>query len=518
MSNNKEALSKLLRYFSLTLVIAFGFITIVATGGGGGGGSDNTAPPAPPDLPDPVVAFLAAELLGRPTNDSMTINIVADMAIEAYFEYGTETGVYTAQTTSTEYPAYVPIEVVMNGLTANTRYYYRMVYREIGDTDWITRDEHSFHTQRASGSTFKFTVIADSHLGSSFFANADLYIQTLTNIAADNPDFSIDLGDTFVMEEGSQGNDMTVASARAVYLEQREYMGIISPSVPIFLVIGNHENEEGWNLDDKADPADSLPVLSSNARKWYFLNPVPDTFYSGNTDDDCEYCQYIDGDHLRESYYAWEWGDALFVTLDPFWNTRHKPYAGSLGGEADDETPLGDSWDWTLGETQYLWLKQTLENSTATYKFVFIHHVAGDGQTDIDTNYGRGGEDASSYFEWGGNNADGSWGWDSERAGWDAPIHQLLVDNDVTILFHGHDHVYAKEEVDGVVYQECPRPDDGGYSTGFDYYDPEIMVANSGHIYVTVSPTEVLVEYIRAYLPGDGPNGEVAATYTITPP
>ena len=100
--------------------------------------------------------------------------------------------------------------------------------------------------------------------------------------------------------------------------------------MPVFLTPGNHENEEGWNLDDfDPDRASSLPVLSVNARKRYFLNPVPDAFYTGNLDP----LPQADGDHLREDYYAFQWGDALFVVINPFAYTMMKPYAGGIGGE-----------------------------------------------------------------------------------------------------------------------------------------------------------------------------------------
>ena len=36
--------------------------------------------------------------------------------------------------------------------------------------------------------------------------------------------------------------------------------------------------------------------------------------------------------------------------------------------------------------------------------------------------------------------------------------HQLLVDNNVTAFFHGHDHLFARQELNGVVYQACPQP------------------------------------------------------------
>ena len=57
------------------------------------------------------------------------------------------------------------VEFVIGSLTANTRYYYRIVYRQNGVTEWNNAAEHSFITQRPSGSTFTFTVTSDNHLG-----------------------------------------------------------------------------------------------------------------------------------------------------------------------------------------------------------------------------------------------------------------------------------------------------------------------------------------------------------------
>ena len=39
---------------------------------------------------------------------------------------------------------------------ANTRYYYRLRYKAAGDTDYLADVEHTFVTQRPSGSTFTF--------------------------------------------------------------------------------------------------------------------------------------------------------------------------------------------------------------------------------------------------------------------------------------------------------------------------------------------------------------------------
>ncbi len=238
--------------------------------------------------------------------------------------------------------------------------------------------------------------------------------------------------------------------------------------------------------------AENIAIYATKARKIYYPNPSPNCFYSGNTTVE-------DFVGLPENYYAWEWGDALFVVLDAY------RYLTTI--------PKPREWDWTLGEKQYNWFKETLEGSQAKFKFVFIHHVL--GQT-------RGAVKWADKFEWGGYNQNGIWEFDTERPGWAKPIHQLMVENGVTIFFQRHDHLFAKEELDGIVYQECPMPSDATDNVGSeneDAYPSAIIYKNSGHLRVTVSDKEVTVDYIRAYLPQDEttehPNGEVAYSYTI---
>jgi hypothetical protein len=456
------------------------------------------------------VPWIATELLGRPTDRSVTVSAIAGQGVEAYFEYGTAPGVYASQTSPTVF-ASGAIRVVIDGLTPSTRYYYRKRHRPSGNSDdFIAGAEHSFHTQRSRTETFTFAVQSDSHQGFAAFHSSQLYGLTMQNIGAGRPDFIIDLGDTFSLD----GTTETEATVRQKYLDQRAFFGIAGHSSPLFLVLGNHENEEGWNLDDfGANRAASLPVLGGNARKRYYVNPVPDGFYTGNDDPLPE----LDGDHLREDYYAFEWGNALFIAIDPYAYTTRKPYAGSTGGEKNDEA-VGNRWDWTLGRAQYLWLKRTLETSTATFKFVFCHHLTG-GTAD----YARAGARGAKYVEWGGYNTDGTtWGFTANRAaadGWVMPIHQMLVQNNVTAVFHGHDHVYAREELDGVIYQEVPFAANDDYGFGFasndtDYADAEVE-ENSGHVRVTVAPAEVTVDYVRSFLPGDGTNGSLGHTYRV---
>jgi hypothetical protein len=454
------------------------------------------------------VSFPGPELLGRPTSDSVTVNVVAAFAIDAYFQYGSESGAYSHETNIVSAAANEPLVAVLSGLAGDTRYYYRMMYRPAGAADWIARDEHSFVTQRARGSTFTFTITSDSHVN-ILLGDASLFQQTLSNVAADRPDFHLDLGDTFAMD-----NVTTEAQARNSYLYQRAFMGLFSHSSPLFLVLGNHEEEEGWHRDDTGNIATSKPLLGANARIRYFLNPVPNAFYSGNTD--ASWQPFLGGDGVIGDYYAWEWGNALFVVIDPYWYTTTKPFIGNTGGGEDSDPGSGDRWDWTLGWDQYQWLERTLEASNAPFKFIFAHH--GTGGTD---DYIRGGANAVPYTEWGGNNEDGvTWAFDSRRPGWPLPVHQLLVQHHVTAFFHGHDHEFAHEERDGIVYQLVPMAADRGYGFGFqDYHESDPytirVLPNSGHLRVTVADSTATVDYVRAFLPGDGANGEVSYSYEM---
>jgi hypothetical protein len=276
----------------------------------------------------------------------------------------------------------------------------------------------------------------------------------------------------------------------------RSYFDLACHSVPLFMVLGNHDGESGW-----PDPgASGLDGWAVSARKAFFANPEPDGFYSGSS-------ELSPGIGPRQNYYAFEWGDALFVVLDPFTHTTRKP--GS------------DGWGWTLGATQYQWLASTLAASHARFKFVFSHHLFGGNGNDA-----RGGAAFGRFFEWGGRNTDGTWAFDKQRPGWAAPIHQLLVDNKVTAWFHGHDHLYAQEQLDGVVYQEAPQPSLARYDTpnpGGDYGYIGAVGANifpsSGHLRVTVGPAEVRVEYVRSVAPADETstrkNGSIVTSYLV---
>jgi len=406
-----------------------------------------------------VPAHLLDVILCRPASNSVTASILAYQDTEGFIAYGTQRGSHSEQTPTRQLKKDEPTEIVLGSLQPDTQYFYQL---RVGGTDGAGG---TFHTQRPPGSSFVFTVTADSHLDDR--VSAALYQRTLASALADAPDLHVDLGDTFMTEK----HDSRENAARQ-YLAQRFYFAQLCSSAPLFLVLGNHDGENPGG--GGRDPA-GLAVWSNTMRKRYFPNPVPDGFFAGDATRHPEA-------GLLQDYYAWEWGDALFVVLDPFWFSQL-----SRG--------RGDNWSRTLGAVQYQWLKRTIEASKAKFKFVFIHHLVG----GLD-NQCRGGSEAAPFFEWGGKNADGTDGFKQNRPGWPAPIHQLLLQNHVTAVFHGHDHFYAKQDLDGIIYQEVPQPGNPGSNrvprNAAEYgYKSGTNFGGSGYLSVRLASDEATVEY-----------------------
>ena len=467
-----------------------------------------------------TISFVSTEVLGTPTDTSVRVNIIPGETVQMFFEYGTTSGVYTNQTPTLTATANQPHEVQITGLAPDTEYFYRTRYihpNQPGVTE--ARPEQSFHTARATGEPFVFDVVSDSHL--NHLGTPARYQQDSNNIAAEKPDFVIDTGDTFIND-----NLTTQAAVDQKYLDQRVFFDTYAGSSPVFLSPGNHEEEEGWNLDDNPSPG----MFSIKARKKFFPTPTTDSFYSGNTDPLAGIGADIHDsarDNLREDYYSFEWGDALFVVIDEFEYTTVKPYTGAVAGEQNDETQTTDQWGWTLGQQQYDWFNDTLKNSNAKFKFVFSHHMLGGqlagGGSGGPAGYVRGGAAAADFFEWGGKNANGTDGFAEHRPTFThGPIQQIMLDSGVTGYYHGHDHQYAYELVDGIHYLSMPAP--GMTGSGFNLYTEGAnngetikVLPNSGHIRVTVDPTQNIAtsEYVRSDQSVPANNGVVSHTYTM---
>ena len=410
--------------------------------------------------------FAGTEMLGRISGTSVTVNLVpCRNNLSAYAEYGKQSGTYTHKTDILDSVTGEPLEIVIDNLEPDTRYFYRVLVKQ-GDDYFLPRQEGTFTTKKKQGEPFVFVVTSDIHYYQirNREEQKENFLRTLLNIKEDNPDFHIDLGDSFCTDyEIVTDSVHDIKSQKAGYERYealRTFFDGMHNSLPFFLILGNHEGELGFNFGN-------LAHWSENARLLFIPNPDNNT--------------YPEGGSSQENYYAFTWGDALFIMLDPYRYTTIEPTGD--GNSVDD---------WTLGTAQLQWLEGTLENSDAKYKFIFIHHLVGGC-----VGYGRGGGRCADRGEWG------------------AIIHPLLVEQGVDIVFHGHDHAFADEMRDDIRYTLVPVPHSGETAWATDnFYNWFKLRHNPGHLRVTVDLVDgcAAVEYIGSASHNNG--GIVHSYYT----
>jgi hypothetical protein len=297
------------------------------------------------------------------------------------------------------------------------------------------------------------------------------------------------MGDDFSVD---QVDAVTIDGLAQPYRLQRPFLSLVAQSAPLFLLNGNHEQASLFNFD-QTDLRHHLAIWVQKARNNYYPTCSPDTFYTGDT-------KIIEPIGLLKDYYAWTWGDSGFREED-----------GIGRGDYDEKSHQRDWWGLTLGDTQYQWLKKTLSESTAKHKFVFAHHVHGSG---------RGGIELCNLYEWGGHDRRGEYQFPQRRPNWEMPVHQLMVKYGVSVFFQGHDHLYCRQEQDGLVYQEVPMPADPFYQArNVDQYQSGVRLPNSGHLRVTVNAEAVKIDYVRSFLPTDETatqkSGDIAYSYSV---
>jgi hypothetical protein len=307
-------------------------------------------------------------------------------------------------------------------------------------------------TQRPSGDSFVFALLSDSHIGPhASFRNQGIWC-TLSSIGraigAARPDFVIHLGDMLDFHEFGFNEPVPLtAYTGGAYMNYRVLLGDTLGNTVHFPVIGNWEGEDGW-----FDPADV--DRSRQQRFLYAPGPLPTTYPQSGS--------------AAEDYYAFTWGDALFVVLNVMSYTPTPHLLSSVGGTADD---------WTLGTAQLDWLTTTLTTAKAKWRFVFIHHpVGGAAGTAENSAYGRGGGQAAEVGE-------------------QAKVHRLMLDTGAQIFFYGHDHVFTDMTVDGIHYTE---PGSAGAPWMFSQAETGYSQSwlESGWAKVAVSPDTVQVDFI----------------------
>lgn len=461
------------------LLLALGCVRppVVDVLGGADGSAGATGKPdagldghsdAPAGADGSLFELLGAPLIFAPTAHGFGLNVVLrsgePSALRARVRAGAQ-----SDWTDVGLPAVPATDIAqwsVGGLQAGQRY------------DYEIRADRSLYlgsavTTRDPGASFSFAVLTDSHIiprdpvpvgsevGNDFNGFQESTLLTVaSDVAAGNPDFILNMGDTldfhmFGFNEPPPDSSWT----RLAYLNFRRLLGDTLGHVAHFPVIGNWDGESGCNSQDEIQRSMSQRLL-------YVPGPQPKTYPQGGSPN--------------EDYYAFTWGDALFVALNVM---TYTPTCHLL-----DQDP-GVPDDWTLGAAQLAWLDRTLAGATSKWRFLFIHHAVGGAAGDYnDSAYGRGGGQAAHVGE-------------------QATIHAMMLRYGVQIFFYGHDHVFTDSVVDGIHYSlpgsaGAPWKFDGSL-TGYTQYWPD-----SGYGRVEIGPTQARITFIAA-------GGQVLSSYTL---
>ena len=222
-------------------------------------------------------------------------------------------------------------------------------------------------------------------------------------------EFVLDLGDITAWPGSREYPQKSAGGAISAYARYRKQIGPLTLNTPYFSVIGN------WSGESGKFPEENIEIAASVRRA---LMPGPN------------HLTYPQGGSEREDYYAFSWGDVLYIILNV--QTYSKP-----SNPAAFPTLMADVnkvTEWTLGEKQMAWFETTLKKATERFRFVCIHHPAGGNAGDtLNTLYGRGGSRA----------------WNT---GEQIRIHELMKKHKVQIFFYGHDHVFVDDIVEGIHY------------------------------------------------------------------
>lgn len=409
--------------------------------------------------PTPDYALFGAPLLFAPTAAGFGVSAVLSVGDPATL------GLRVRESGSESWDAARPAEARasdlaewhVDGLSAGTRYDYEIVGSHGEGEGGATSVEVSVYsgsvtTARPSGSSFSFALVTDTHIGAdlSFSNQGDpaLLGTASAAIQALEPDFLVNLGDMLDFHEyGFNDPPPDGSITRAAYLNYRNSFGDTLGLVPHYAVIGGWDGENGCNTTDEIE-------RSRTQRLLYLPGPTPDT--------------YPEGGSPFQDYYAFTWGDALFVMLNVYTYTPTCHLLSTYPGLPDD---------WTLGDAQMAWLRTTLENATAKWRFLLIHHpVGGNAGNDTDSAYGRGGGRAAHVGE-------------------QEVVHELMQQYGVQTFFYGHDHVFTDMVVDGIHYS---LPGSAGAIWHFDSSETGYTTfwPDPGWARVDVTPDDVHVQFL----------------------
>ncbi len=184
-------------------------------------------------------------------------------------------------------------------------------------------------------------------------------------------------------------------NAKLLWERERKIWSILTPLIPVYQVIGNHDGEKG--------------VAKYPAIRWRKITfPQPGE---------------LEGGSPLEDFYTLEVGDWLqFIVLNVVGYTNKPP-----------RTPS----HWTLGIPQFKWLEKVLSNSEYPLRFIFFHHVVGGFPSGPEGEkgkaYGRGPLFTREDYIRHSLNPD-----KIEQV----KITEMALKHGVKGFFYGHDHIH----------------------------------------------------------------------------
>ena len=428
--------------------------------------AEGTAGAAETDMNNET-GLLCSVFVGKPTDHSVTMSVVnGEQPFEGQLctrEEGKATWAclpLSLGATSREKLKGGTKLVRVDGLKPGTQYRFEVRGK---DGRPVPQGEGHFVTQRPARASFRFIAMTDAHVN-PLNPERNIVLRTCADAAAAlRPDFVFHMGDNIQTVASSHGGPATEEEHPSLfYLYWRQVLGKLQGEASNFVLNGNWEGENGWH-----------PELN---RKWarearMLFAPAPDNK------------TYPQGGSSNEDYYAFAWGNALFVTLNATGYTvvNHEHTRGPGRGD-----------DWTLGKEQDAWLEKTLKDSQAPWKFLFIHHaVGGNAGDDVNTRYGRGGGRAAHVGE-------------------QARIHEMMKKYGVQVFFYAHDHVFTDIEVDGIHYI-CNGSVGAPWKFGPEETGYEFSIPDSGFTVVDVDGDKMKIRYVRP----DETNAEGKTLYTL---
>lgn len=147
-------------------------------------------------------------------------------------------------------------------------------------------------------------------------------------------------------------------------MRMRKMYSAVTPSIPFYMALGNHDGEESWN---------SLRASATKWRKKLFAFPDSATFPEGGHPDGNYYAFTAGADTDNR-------GGAQFIFLDVCRFCAQAPKKPE---------------EWTLGSEQLKWFERVLSKGGKDFSFACFHHVlggwpAGPDEQRHDVAYGRG--------------------------------------------------------------------------------------------------------------------------------